>query len=168
VEALIEIATLLLDLVPATEPPLGFDHSVLARVTPQPRRARRVAISVVAAVILCVLVAVAVSNVSAGSRPAATPVEVTAAFRAGGIRVGTFSARGRLIWVSVAVWGLPVSGPVICQLVDRNGAVHTLGLFDLVEGTGSWAAPDPPGIRRGQEARLIDGSGRIVATAPWL
>jgi hypothetical protein len=167
VEALTEIATRLLDLVPGTEPPLGFDHSVLARVTPRPRRARRVAIVVVAAAILSTLVAVAAVHVPGGVRRPAPPAPVTAAFRAGGVPVGTFSARGRPIWVSVAVWGLPVSGSVTCQLVDRDGAVETLGLFDLVNGTGSWAAPDPPGIRRDQEARLIDAAGRVLATATW-
>jgi hypothetical protein len=86
---------------------------------------------------------------------------VTAAFRAGGVPVGSFSARGRPMWVSVAVRGLAVSGLVTCQLVDHNGAERTLGLFDLVEGAGTWATPDPPGIGRDQQAPLIDGSGRV-------
>jgi hypothetical protein len=60
-----------------------------------------------------------------------------------------------------------VSGPVTCQLVDRNGSVQALGVFDLVDGTGSWAAPDPSGIEGRQQARLIDDSGRVTATATW-
>jgi hypothetical protein len=71
------------------------------------------------------------------------------------------------MWVSVAVRGLAVSGLVTCQLVDHNGAAQTLGLFDLVEGTGTWAAPDPRGIGRDQQARLLDASGRIIASATW-
>jgi hypothetical protein len=167
VEALTEIAACLLDLVPGTEPPLGFDHLVLARVAPRPRQARRVAIAVVAAAIVCALVAVAAVHIPGGGRRPATAAAMTAAFRAGGAQVGTFSAGGRPIWVSVAVWGLPVSGSVTCELVDRDGAVQTLGLFDLVDGTGSWAAPDTSGIGRDQTARLIDRGGRVLAIAIW-
>jgi hypothetical protein len=72
-EARIEIAARLLDLVPGTEPPLGFDHLVLARVTPRPRRARRVALSVVAAVILGALVAMSAVHVAGGSPHPAVP-----------------------------------------------------------------------------------------------
>jgi hypothetical protein len=168
VEALTAIATRLLDLVPGTEPPVGFDHSVLVRVTPRPRRAKTVAISVVAAVIVSVLVVVSTVAIMAGSDHPATPAAgVAAAFRAGGIRVGSFWAGGHPLWVSVAVHGLSMSGTVACQLVDRNGAIGTLGLFDLVDGTGSWAAPDPAGVGRDREARLLDGAGRVIATATW-
>jgi hypothetical protein len=167
VEALTEIAVHLVDFVPGTEPPLGFDRSVLARVMPGPRRARMVVISVVAAVILCGLMVVSAVHVVGGSAHRATPAGVTAGFRAGGVPVGSFSARGRPMWVAVVVRGMSVSRPVSRQLVDRNGSVQTLGRFDLVGGTGSCAVPDPPGIGRDQEARLIDGSRQGIATATW-
>jgi hypothetical protein len=66
------------------------------------------------------------------------------AFREDGAVVGFLTAGGQPSWVYVNVHGLPFSGPVSCQLVEGNGSVDTLGLFDVVHGSGSWAAPDPP------------------------
>jgi hypothetical protein len=166
VEALTKVAARLLDLVPGTEPPLGFEHSALARMAPR-RRARTVAISVVAAMMLGLLVAASAVHIAGGSRRPATPTGVTAVFFSGGVPVGSFSAHGRPLWVSVAVRGLPVSGSVSCQLVDHKGSVQTPGLFDLVDGTGSWAAPDPSGVGRDREARLLDGAGQVISTATW-
>jgi hypothetical protein len=81
VDGLTEIAARLLDLIPGTEPPLGLDRSVLAKV-PRPQSARTAALSAVAAVILGALVAVSAAHVEPGSRRPATPAGVSAAIRA--------------------------------------------------------------------------------------
>jgi hypothetical protein len=62
---------------------------------------------------------------------------------------------------------VPVSGTVSCQLIGRDGSLETLGRFDLVHGSGSWAAPDPEGLPGYRTARLVDRTGRVIATATW-
>jgi hypothetical protein len=52
-------------------------------------------------------------------------------------------------------------------MVDGDGSVETLGRFDLVHGSGSWAAPDPGGQRGYDQARLLDQAGQVIATATW-
>jgi hypothetical protein len=52
-------------------------------------------------------------------------------------------------------------------LVDIDGSVETIGVFDLVNGSGSWAAPDPQGLRGYHQARLVDRTGQVLATASW-
>jgi hypothetical protein len=85
--------------------------------------------------------------------------------REGGVTVGTVTASGQPLWVSVTVRGATASGAITCQVVSRTGSVDTLGVFELVHGSGTWAAPDPAGIRGDREARLVDLSGRVIATA---
>ena len=164
VAALTEIATRLLDIVPGTEPPLGFDRTVLARVKPR-RRRRTVAMATAAAVAICLLLAGTVLDITGRSHPAVTPPGLVGIFRENGVPVGTIAAGGHPLWVSVNVRGLAVSGSVTCQLVGGRSSETTLGLFDLVHGSGTWAAPDPGGIDGNQQARLIDPAGRVVATA---
>jgi predicted anti-sigma-YlaC factor YlaD len=166
VAALTEIATRLLDMVPGTEPPLGFDRAVLLRVKPR-RRTRTVATAIAAAVIICLLLAGSVLDITGRSHPAVTPPGLVGIFRENGVPVGTLATGGHPLWVSVSVRGVAMSGPVSCQLVGGRGSVETLGLFDLVHGSGTWAAPDPGGIGRHQQARLVDRAGQVIATAVW-
>jgi hypothetical protein len=105
--------------------------------------------------------------VAGGSQPAAIASAPVGVFREGGVPVGSFAASGHTSWVYVDVHGAAVSGPVSCVLVGRDGSVETLGLFDLVHGSGSWAAPDPDGLRGYHQARLVDRAGHVIATASW-
>jgi predicted anti-sigma-YlaC factor YlaD len=164
IAALGEVASRLLNVVPGTEPPLGFDRAVMARVTP-PWRGRRVTWAVLAAVAACALLVGVALQVVGGSPHAARTTSEVAVLRDGGVAVGSVMAGGQPLWVSVTVRGVAVSGPIACQVVSRRGAVQTLGLFDLVGGSGSWAAPDPAGIRGDRLARLVDSRGRVIATA---
>jgi hypothetical protein len=168
VEALNGIAARLVDLLPGTEPPLGFDRTVLVRVGLRRRpRTRALAIAVAAAVVVGMLQLGAELAFPRGSHPAAIAPSVVAVFRDGGVPVGTLATSGRTPWVHVTVHGAAVSGPVSCWLVGRDGSVETLGLFDLVHGSGSWAVPDPGGLGGYHQARLVDRAGRVVATAGW-
>jgi hypothetical protein len=164
VSGLTQIATKLLDVVPGTEPPLGFDRAVLARVTTPSRRATTVVLASVAAALVCALLVGGAVLIAHGPHHPSSPAYLVAALREGGVNIGTFVANGHPLWVSVAVSGADVSGPVACQLMSRSGSVETLGLFDLLHGTGSWAAPHPAGIKEDEEARLIDRTGRVFAT----
>jgi hypothetical protein len=164
VAALSEIATHLLDIVPGTEPPLGFDRAVLLRVRPR-RRARTAATAIAAAVVICLLLVGSVLDITRHSHRAVTPPGLVGVFRENGVPVGTLAAAGHPLWVSVSVRGLAMSGPISCQLVGGRGSAETLGRFDLVHGSGTWAAPDPRGIGRHGQARLVDRAGQVIATA---
>jgi hypothetical protein len=159
-----ELASRLLDLVPGTEPPLGFDRAVLRGCQPG-RRRRTIVVITLAAIAACLLLITALLAIPPFSRHGAKPPAVVAVFRENGVSVGSLTAGGRPLWVSVSVRGAAVSGPVSCQLVGRGGLVQTLGLFDLVHGNGSWAAPDPAGVTRDLLARLVTERGRVVAVA---
>lgn len=164
VAAFSDVAIRLLYIVPGTEPPLGFDRAVLLRVNPRPRT-RAVTRATGAAVAVCLLLAGTVLDVTGRSHPAARPLGLVGVFRENGVPVGTLAAGGHPLWVRVSLRGVAMSGSVLCQLVTGHGAVETLGLFDLVHGSGIWAAPDPGGIEGQQQARLIDHAGQVIATA---
>jgi hypothetical protein len=117
------------------------------------------------AVASCLILTTAIIEISRLSHHATKPTGVVAVFRENGVSVGSLAAGGRPPWVSVSVRGIAVSGPVTCQLVGRGGSVQTLGIFDLVHGNGSWAAPDPGGIGGDRQARLVTQRGHVVATA---
>jgi anti-sigma factor RsiW len=164
VAALSEVASQLLDVVPGTEPPLGFDRAVMARMTPR-RRGRRLGWAVLGAAAACALLVGVALQIPGGSGHPVRPTSEVAVFREGGVAVGSVTAGGQPVWVSVTVRGAAVSGPIACQVVSRTGSVQTLGVFELVHGSGSWAAPDPAGIRGDRDARLVDSAGRVLATA---
>jgi hypothetical protein len=118
------------------------------------------------AVVMVTLLGAVVHVLGSGHRPGAS-ASVDATFHVGALPVGTFSVSGRPLMVSVDIRGLAVSEPVACQLVSPTGLAQTLGVFDLVHGTAVWTAPDPTGIAQDREARLVDGAGRVLATATF-
>ncbi|MGH9114818.1 MAG: hypothetical protein ACRDWW_03215, partial [Acidimicrobiales bacterium] len=102
------------------------------------------------------------------SRPAPATLSLAAPFREGARTIGQVRAYGYdPPWLSMTVHDARASGPVTCELVGPGGTVVTLGTFDLVGGSGSWGAPDRAGLAGVTEARLVDSSGRVVATATF-
>jgi hypothetical protein len=166
VAGLSAVASRLVDLVPGTEPPLGFDRAVLVRVGLR-RRKHPVALAVAAVVVMAALLTGSLLTAAGGSHHAVASSSPIGVFRDDGIAVGSLSVSGRPSWVYVRVRGIDVSGPVSCQMVEADGSVETLGVFDLVHGSGYWAAPHPEGVREYRGARLVDLAGQIVATATW-
>jgi hypothetical protein len=166
VAGLSAVASRLVDLVPGTEPPLGFDRAVLVRVGLR-RRNRAVALAVAAAVLMAALLTGSLLTAVGGSHHRVASSAPIGVFRDHGVAVGSLTVSGRPSWVCVTVRGIGVSGPISCQLVEVDGSVETLGLFDLVHGSGSWAAPHVEGLREYRGARLVDRAGQIVATASW-
>jgi hypothetical protein len=161
--ALSDVASRLLDVVPGTEPSLGFDRAVMAQLTPR-RRGRRVGWAVLGAAAACALLLGVALQIAGGSGHPVRPTPEVAVFREGGVAVGSVTASGQPVWVSVTVWGAAVSGPITCQVVSRTGSLQTLGVFELVYESGSWAAPDPAGIRGDREGRLVDLPERVLDT----
>jgi hypothetical protein len=161
VKSFSHIAALLLLVIPGSEPPLGFDRRVLDRARPTHRRARLL-VAVVASAAAATVGAIGLT-MSGSHQP--VPAGQLAYLRQGTSVVGTLTTSGRPTWVYMAVRAAGESGLVTCQLLSRGGSVVTLGTFDLVHGSGSWAAPDPVALARDAGVRLIDSQGRVVASA---
>jgi hypothetical protein len=157
----------LLELVPGTEPPLGFDDRVLKRIAPR-RPARRIRrlyagliTGVAAAIVAGALLAVALAG--PGHRPRAT--ELAGAFRAGGRDIGSVYIGGNPAWISMSVHQASLTGWVTCQLLEAGGKISTVGTFQLQSGSGTWEAPEPAGTTAVAGARLLGPTGNVIATA---
>lgn len=76
-----------------------------------------------------------------------------------------YSGQSRWMYMSVDLGS--GNETVTCQLVDDSGRVTTIGSFQLADGYGFWASPDPGtrGPLRG--ARLVDANGRVLASATF-
>jgi anti-sigma-K factor RskA len=172
VDSMSATAGRLLDLVPGTEPPLGFDRRVMKRVDSAGRRAGRrwrVVMGAAAAAVLIVVGATLGVVESSSSHPA-TPHLVSASLIAnGGRQVGQIDAYDarQPPWLSMTVRGVAAQGPVSCELIDHDGRVIKIGTFDLVNGMGSWGAPDRWDTYDMAGARLVDSTGRVVAQATF-
>ena len=177
----------LLDLVPGTEPPLGFDRRVLARVQSGPagagrdaerygpvaglrgfvRRRPRLAVVVGA---LSAAAAVGFGSIGwmAGQSDHRTQprVMLSAAFRQAGHNVGeVYAYAGHPEWLEMTIDAGGSAGHLICEVVQRDGSIQVLGSFDLVGGRATWGAPDPSGVNGMTGVRLVDSQGHVVATA---
>jgi hypothetical protein len=71
------------------------------------------------------------------------------------------------LWLTMTVHDVKGGPAVTCELVAADGKLTPLGSFDLVDGSGSWGAPDPGGLTGITGARLTDGHGRLIATATF-
>ncbi len=171
VEEITRLGEDLLELIPAAEPPLGFDRKVLAVAAPQksgpaPARRRWFAGGAAALVAAAAVVALVFGVVAADGRSHRVP-EQSAPLVAAGRVIGTVYTEGNPRWLSMKVEGAGLSGTVTCDLVEADGAVIRLGSFDLVAGSGSWAAPEPAGTGSVIGARLVSADGRVLAVATF-
>jgi predicted anti-sigma-YlaC factor YlaD len=155
---------LLLELIPGTEPPLGFDHKVLNRIVPRRRRLHLAFLTAAAAAVVAAAIAAAVTL--GGTHHHARSAEVTAAFQAAGGRdVGSVYIGGSPAWIWMTVHQASSTGTVSCQLIEPGGKITTVGTFELVDGSGTWKAPDPAPAITPTGARLIGSGGAVIATA---
>ena len=170
VTAMLPVASQLLELIPGTEPPLGFDRRVLAEVglSGGARRwmAQRRPIVMAAAAAAAVIFGISGWLAGAGS-PAHHPARalLAADFVRQGHDVGNIEVYGKPLWLSVTVHGIGTSGAVTCQIVRKDGSVTTMGSFGLVSGSGTWATPEPAGMGDISQAQLVDTSGQVLAVA---
>jgi hypothetical protein len=160
VDQLTVIGDDLLSLVPDAEPPLGFDRRVLSAVgSPSRRRLKTwIAAGAGAAAAAAAIAVVAVPRHSVHHY-------TTASLVADGRIIGSVRAEGHPPWVWVTVDGAGASGRVTCDLMESNGTVDPMGSFDLVNGSGSWGAPEPAGAGTITAARLVAADGHVVAVA---
>lgn len=128
----------------------------------------------VAAICLAV-VAAGVGGWAAGSATSA-PTTTAAAGQlapaslvtAGGESVGqVFLYSGSPHWVYMWVDMEAGNESVTCQLVTADGKTHTLGSFQLADGYGSWASPNPGSFENVTGARLLSATGSVLATATF-
>jgi anti-sigma factor RsiW len=174
VDAMSGVSCRLLELIPGTEPPLGFDQRVLARVRRDRKMGRRwvtrrprLTAGLAAAVAAAALVFGSLGWFDRESSYHPARAVLAADFVQGGRNVGEVYATEKPNWVSMTVRGAQGAAKVTCQLVGRDGSLTTLGSFDLVDGSGSWGAPDPSGFAGAAGAQLLDNTGKVIATATF-
>lgn len=182
----------LLALLPASEPPPGFESRVMERIglavpaadpdpavgsrarhrRPRPRAglwpARRLLAA--AAVVVAVIAAAVGGWGLRGTGPASprSPLSVASLVSASHQTAGKIWVyRGNPSWLYMFVGVNAANGTVICQLVGKNGHVTTVGSFQLTDGYGSWGSPTPAGVGTLAGARLISSDGTVLATASF-
>ena len=168
IEQIRQVGDRLLGLVPDAEPPLGFEDRVLSAVGAggRGRRTTRARLLLGAAAVAAVIGAAGTiaATLASGHQPA-HPGDLAGVLHQGGRVVGTVYVGGRPTWVSMEIDHLSISGPISCQLITGHGAVTTVGTFQLVDGSGTWGAPEPAGIAHLSGARLVGPGGTVLAQA---
>jgi hypothetical protein len=82
-------------------------------------------------------------------------------------KIFIYDSKPRWLYMSVDTDQDSQNIKVVCQLVDKNGHVTTIGSFRLVGGYGSWGSPEPDGAGA-VTARLKNATtGAILATATF-
>lgn len=184
----------LLGLLPASEPPPGFETRVLERIgvaapTPSPgthrsHRARRghhpghgrlqVAHRRLLAAAAVVLAVVAAGLGGWGLRAASTPAAARSPLSSAALVSADHQQAGQIfmyagnpswLYMSVDMTTNSANDTVICQVVGTNGRVTTVGSFPLNDGYGSWGSAVPAGTGPLAGARLVSKDGTVLATA---
>jgi hypothetical protein len=182
VRRLTDVSEGLPELVPPTEPPVGFESRVLARLQPVRSRAAgsaRHRTLVAAAVIVALIVGIAGWAVgrSGGPSPAPSSPQVASGQVVTADLAGSHGTLGQVIlvggrdpWLSMTVDSGTGGGRVQCQAVVGGGHVIDLGTFSVAGAYGYWASGLPSGTSI-REIRLVRGSGAVLASAelgPWI
>ncbi|MBO0804725.1 MAG: hypothetical protein J2P25_16830 [Nocardiopsaceae bacterium] len=169
-------------LLPAVEPPPGFETRVLDRIglarpgaapkSPKFLKSRSRRLVSVAAAALAVLVAgLGGWGLRSATAPPASPGDRTplssAALVSGHRMVGDvfYYSSGRP-WLYMWVDDLPSSErSVTCQLERPDGHYTTVGSFQLAGGYGAWGSPAPWAGGPVTGARVVGPGGQVLATA---
>jgi hypothetical protein len=187
----------LVGLLPAKEPPPGFESRVMERLgleTPalrvahhHRRTARRSAgttrpfgkmssgtrrILAAAAVVTALAGGVAGGwglHAATSTSTSAQPALSTATLlSAGRENVGeVFIYNGDPRWMYMTVDMDSGNGTVTCQLISTDGRVTTVGSFRLANGYGSWGSPSWVGDGTPVGARLVSANGTVLASASF-
>lgn len=168
----------LLGLLPAGEPPPGFEARVMAQlglaapdragngIRVRVRRTRRVLAVAVAALALAAAGLGGWGLRAATSPPVGSSLSSAALVATGDHPAGqVYVYRGRPAWLYMYVDIAADNDTVTCQVVGVDGRVSTVGSFRLVGGYGSWGSPVPAGTGPLAGARLIGPDGAVLATA---
>ena len=182
----------LLGLLPAIEPPAGFETRVMERIglgtpSPGPAPARRLSMPgrvrrlsmpgltrrmLAAAAIVLAVVAAGLGGwglrAATSSSAASAPLSASALLSASHQTVGEiFVYDGSPRWAYMSVDMDSGNGTVTCQLVGKDGHVTTVGSFRLHDGYGSWVSSRPLGNGPLAGARLLSADGTVLATASF-
>jgi hypothetical protein len=134
VDIVIVVASRLLDLVPGTEPLLGFDRRAFGRVAGR-RPGRRLVLWLAAAAGSNVLVVESMGWIT--GHHATREAALIALLLPAGRPVGTVVAYGgRPSWVGLMIRGSTASGSVSCQL-QRPNVRKTRGQLTVAHGQGT-------------------------------
>jgi anti-sigma-K factor RskA len=179
----------LLGLLPASEPPPGFETQVMERLglavpaagapgtpgkergagAPRGQRAgwTRRMLAVAAVVVVIAGAGLAGWGLHAAtSTPPRSPLSSAALLTATHEQVGKiYFYDGNPQWFSMAVDLPRESSTVICQLVSQDGAITTVGTFRLVNGDGAWGSSAWASHGPVTAARLVSTDGTVLATA---
>jgi anti-sigma-K factor RskA len=173
----------LLGLLPASEPPPGFETRVMERIglgAPRATRSRRrfswIPASRTRQLLAAAAVAVALVGAGLGGwslRPAGTQVAQIPLSSAAFVSADS-QTTGRIFvydaspgWVYMTVDTEAANGTVICQVMGADGRVTTIGSFPLNNGYGSWGSAIPAHIGPIAGARLVAPGGAVLATADF-
>lgn len=172
VESMQNVGTRLLELVPGTEPPLGFDRRVMARVNqPQNPFRRRYRMIMTVAAAAAIAAGATLAGVDAGRSSHTNRVMISAALMQGHRSVGeveiTGAGSGGPPWVTMTVKNTGAQGRVTCEVIGTDGSVNVVGHFELYHGGGSWQARDTAAGSGASGVRLVDGQGRVIAAASF-
>ena len=177
----------MLSLLPTAEPPAGFETRVMDRLglaapasEPLRHRRRRPAWGhgfsprrvLAAAAVVVGLLGAALGGW--GLHATATPTASSSLTTGKMIATDDHSQVGQVFvyngdprWMYMSVDMESGNDIVICQLVDSNGQVTTVGTFRLADGYGSWGAPAWTGNGSPVGARLVTANGTVIATAAF-
>ncbi len=141
-------------LAPEHEPSAGFESSVLAALTPHPRRDRRVAaalLGLAASLLVAALAGGLVWQQTADDRQLATDYRRTLAVADGRYLTAAdvtspqtrsaghaFAYEGTPSWVFITIDSAPSSGAYQVQVVTTDRRTIDIGLCRIVGGKGSW------------------------------
>jgi len=162
----------LFGLLPAREPPPGFETGVMARIGligPSPAVGRRIGrVLAVAAVILAVVGA----GLGGGwglrfaASPSASSPLTSAALTSASRTVGKiYVYDGSPGWLYMSVDLGSGNGTVACRVAGADGHVTTVGSFRLAGGHGAWGGPDSGDNGLLTRAWLVSADGTVLATA---
>jgi len=183
VEELAGVADELLLLVPAEEPPAGFESRVLGELEPRPERRRsRVLVPALAAIAAAIAAAAAMWIASEDDRDVASHYRATLATAngkylaaapltaPGGQRAGTvFGYEGEPSWVLVAVYAdvRPPPGRYGVQVVTERGERLRLAPIRVTREGGSGGESIPLHFHDVSEVRLLGGRPGNVLEAEF-
>ncbi|MBV9413165.1 MAG: zf-HC2 domain-containing protein [Acidimicrobiia bacterium] len=175
VEELSTAADALLLAAPEAAPPSGFTRRTLAGFTERPRRRTRFAVALAGAL------AVAVAAVGIGSLAMRAAPAPRFAIAAPGVRMARFvaapgeevegqvfarAADSSWLFMTISDDGGVTSETYTCQIELVDGRTVDIGSFEVRRGSGSWGrtiSDDDANLVK--QVRLLDGSGRVAASA---
>jgi hypothetical protein len=175
VSALTLTADRLVELLPAVEPPAGFEQRVISALTLQKPRARRRWWILAAAGLVAIALA-AGGWILSYSHDNGAPAEVDAQADERTVLYAPLTTAQHQIgnayvypgtpsWIYLSLDGGTASNTVHCDVVRRDGSAVRVGTFPLSHGHGAWGGPAPVDRNTLATARLTDGRGATLATA---